>query len=152
MGFMKNFSTLFKPDDEYVDDEEYEEEEYEEESPVKEQTKAAAAPRVSGGVSSTASLEMKIIKPDRYEAVTGIAQHLIARRTVVLNLEDTNKETIRRIIDFLSGVTFAIGGNLRRVANSTYVITPKNVELSNDQPELAAEEKPAAAAAPRDLF
>ena len=64
MGFMKNFSTLFKPDDEYVDDEEYEEEEYEEESPVKEQTKAAAAPRASGGVSSTASLEMKIIKPD----------------------------------------------------------------------------------------
>ncbi len=148
MGFMKSITNLFKPDDEY-EEENYTEEEYEE-VPVKE-TKSSSVSRPAGGVSSTASLEMKIIKPDKYEAVTGIAQHLMARRTVVLNLEDTNKETIRRIIDFLSGVTFAIGGSLKRVANSTYVITPKNVELSNDQLEAsAAEEKPAAA--PRDLF
>lgn len=148
MGFIKNITNLLKPDDEY-EEENYTEEEYEEVAPAKE-SKNASVSRPAGGVSSTASLEMKIIKPDKYEAVTGIAQHLMARRTVVLNLEDTNKETIRRIIDFLSGVTFAIGGSLKRVANSTYVITPKNVELSNDQLEApAAEEKPAA---PRDLF
>jgi len=69
----------------------------------------------------------------------------------VLNLENTNKETIRRIIDFLSGVAFAIGGNLNRVANSTYVITPKNVELSDDQKETSAEEKNVNNA-PRELF
>lgn len=147
MGFMKSITNLFKPDDEYVDDSEYTEEEYEEEAPARESRPA----RPAGSASSNASLEMKIIKPDRYEDVTGIAQHLLHRRTVVLNLENTNKETIRRIIDFLSGVAFAIGGNLNRVANSTYVITPKNVELSDDQKETSAEEKNVNNA-PRELF
>ncbi|MBE6539272.1 MAG: cell division protein SepF [Ruminococcaceae bacterium] len=147
MGFMKSITNLFKPDDEYVDDSEYTEEEYEEEAPARESRPA----RPAGSASSNASLEMKIIKPERYEDVTGIAQHLLHRRTVVLNLENTNKETIRRIIDFLSGVAFAIGGNLNRVANSTYVITPKNVELSDDQKETSAEEKNVNNA-PRELF
>ncbi|MBQ3598160.1 MAG: cell division protein SepF [Clostridia bacterium] len=147
MGFMKSITNLFKPDDEYVDDSEYTEEEYEEEAPARESRPA----RPAGSASSNASLEMKIIKPERYEDVTGIAQHLLHRRTVVLNLENTNKETIRRIIDFLSGVAFAIGGNLNRVANSTYVITPKNVELSDDQKESSAEEKNVNNA-PRELF
>ncbi len=148
MGFMKSISNLFKPDDEYVDENEYTEEEYEDEAPAKENRTVS---RPAGSASSNASLEMKIIKPERYEDVTGIAQHLLHRRTVVLNLESTNKETIRRIIDFLSGVAFAIGGNLNRVANSTYVITPKNVELSDDQKDTSAEEK-TANNAPRELF
>lgn len=148
MGFMKNISNLFKPDDTYEDDTEFNDEEYEEEAPVKE-TKTSSRP--SGSASSNASLEMKIIKPEKFDDVTSIAQHLLQRRTVVLNLESTSKETIRRIIDFLSGVAFAIGGNLNRVANSTYVITPKNVELSDDQKDApAAEEK--AGTTPRDLF
>ncbi|MBO7216051.1 MAG: cell division protein SepF [Clostridia bacterium] len=147
MGFMKSISNLFKPDDEYVDENEYTEEEYEDEAPARESRPA----RPAGSASSNASLEMKIIKPERYEDVTGIAQHLLHRRTVVLNLESTNKETIRRIIDFLSGVAFAIGGNLNRVANSTYVITPKNVELSDDQKDASVEEKNVNNA-PRELF
>ena len=148
MGFMKNISNLFKPDDTYEEDTEFNDEEYEEEAPVKE-TRTSSRP--SGSASSNASLEMKIIKPEKFDDVTSIAQHLLQRRTVVLNLESTSKETIRRIIDFLSGVAFAIGGNLNRVANSTYVITPKNVELSDDQKDApAAEEK--AGTTPRDLF
>ena len=51
--------------------------------------------------------------------------------TVVLNLEGTGKETVRRIIDFLSGIAYAIEGQIKRVANSTYVITPKNVDVSS---------------------
>lgn len=150
MGFMKNISNLFKPDDEYEEDTEYTEEEYEEEAPVKE-SRPSFASRPAGGASSNASLEMKIVKPEKYEDVTDIAKHLLQRRTVVLNLESTNKETIRRIIDFLSGVAFAIGGKLNRVANSTYVITPKNVELSDDQKDApAAEDR--AGGTPRDLF
>ena len=78
---------------------------------------------------------MKVVKPDRFEAVTQIAEHLLSHKTVVLNLEETNKETIRRIIDFMSGVAFAIEGNIKRVASSTYVITPKNVEVSGEQPQ-----------------
>ena len=91
------------------------------------------------------SLELKVIRPDRFESVSQIADHLLNRRTVVLNLEATNKETSRRIIDFLSGVAYSISGNLKRVANNTFVITPCNVDVSNDVQEL---QKAQAKAAP----
>lgn len=83
------------------------------------------------------ALELKVIRPDRYENVSQIADHLLNKRTVVLNLEATNKETSRRIIDFLTGVAYSIGGNLKKVANNTYVITPNNVDVSNDAQEAA---------------
>ena len=72
----------------------------------------------------------------------------------MLNLEDANKETIMRIIDFLFGVTFAIEGNLKRVASSTYIITPKNVEVDGDQNGMPKPAQPAAQPQqkPRDLF
>jgi len=81
------------------------------------------------------ALELKVIRPDRFESVSQIADHLLNRRTVVLNLEATNKETSRRIIDFLSGVAYSISGNLKRVANNTFVITPNNVDVSNEVQE-----------------
>lgn len=81
------------------------------------------------------SLELKVIRPDRFDNVTQIADHLLNRRTVVLNLEATNKETSRRIIDFLSGVAYSISGNLKKVANNTFVITPCNVDVSNEAQE-----------------
>ncbi len=89
---------------------------------------------------SGASLELKVVKPDRYDNVSQIANHLLSRRTVVLNLEETNKETARRLLDFLSGVAYSINGNLKRVANNTYVITPCNVDVTGDQ--LRRERKP----------
>ena len=82
---------------------------------------------------SGSNLELKVVKPERYDNVSQIANHLLNRRTVVLNLEETNKETARRLLDFLSGVTYSINGNLKRVANNTYVITPCNVDVSGDQ-------------------
>ncbi len=80
---------------------------------------------------SGSSIELKVVKPERFDNVLQIANHLLNRRTVVLNLEDTNKETARRLLDFLSGVAYSINGNLKRVANNTYVITPCNVEVSD---------------------
>lgn len=98
----------------------------------------------NGGMSlNGTSLELKVMRPDRFESVTQIADHLLNRRTVVLNLEATNKETSRRIIDFLSGVAYSISGNLKRVANNTFVITPCNVDVSNDiQEAQKAQSKP----------
>ena len=49
-----------------------------------------------------------------------------------MNLEATNKETSRRIIDFLSGVAYANKGQIKRVANSTFIITPVNVDVTGD--------------------
>ena len=84
-------------------------------------------------VSTDTSIEMKVVKPEGIEAVGQIADQLLDRKTILLNLEDTNKETARRLIDFLHGVAYAIGGNLKKVANCTYVITPSNVDISGDQ-------------------
>ena len=82
---------------------------------------------------SAVAIELKVVKPERYDNVTQIADHLLNHRTVVLNLEATNRETARRILDFLSGVAYSIDGQLKRVANNTFVITPHNVDVTGDQ-------------------
>lgn len=137
MGLLNRFSDLFKAEEEYEEGYEnnYEEEAPEEQAAPQAVPRQAAPARATGGIGSSSALEMKVIKPERFESVTQIGDHLLARRTVVLNLEDTNKETVRRIIDFCSGVAFAIEGQIKRVANSTYIITPKNVDVSGDQAE-----------------
>lgn len=88
----------------------------------------------SMGVNSGA-LEMKVVKPDKYDSATAqkIADHLLSNRTVVLNLEATNKESARRLIDFLSGVAYSIGGYIQRVAANTFIIVPENVDISGEQ-------------------
>ena len=77
--------------------------------------------------SSGSALEMKVVKPESFDSVAQIADHLISRRTVVLNLESTTPDVTRRIIDFLGGVAYANGGNIKPVANNTFIITPYNV-------------------------
>ena len=83
-------------------------------------------------IHTTTQLQVVLVKPERYENSPEIADHLKERRTVVLNLESANKETARRVLDFLSGVAYANDGQIKRVANSTYIITPYNVDLKGD--------------------
>lgn len=93
----------------------------------------AAPVRHAANTTVGSSIEMKVVKPENLDSVTQIADHLLNRRTILLNLEDTNRETARRIIDFLQGVAYAINGTLKKVANCTYVITPSNVDVSGEQ-------------------
>ena len=103
------------------------------------------ARNVNRGMSLNASsIELKVVRPDTFVNSRQIADHLLNNRTVVLNLEATNKETARRILDFLSGVAYSIGGQLKRVANNTFVITPDNVAVSGDQ--MRASSSPASSA------
>ena len=83
-------------------------------------------------IHTTTQLQVVLVKPDRYENASEIADHLREKRTVVLNLESTNKEVARRLLDFLSGVTYAHGGKIKKVALSTYIITPYNVDILGD--------------------
>ncbi len=94
---------------------------------------------VGSGVELNGSaLELKVMKPKHWDSVNQIADHLISKRTVVLNLEDTNKEDARRMIDFLLGVVYTIEGDIKKVANNTWVITPNNVDLSQDNQQQTA--------------
>ena len=78
-------------------------------------------------------LKVVIVKPLRFEVVAEIADHLLDRRAVLMNLEDTDEATGRRLIDFLSGVAYAQDGKIRKSSRSTYIITPYNVDLMGEQ-------------------
>ena len=94
----------------------------------------------TGSIGMGGALELKVVKPERYSNVQQIADHLLNHRTVVLNLESTNKETAKRLLDFLSGVAYSINGQLKRVATNTFVITPENVDVSGEQMRTASGE------------
>lgn len=83
-------------------------------------------------IHATTQLKVVLVKPERFDDAPSIADHLNAKRTVVLNLEAANKDTARRLLDFLSGVAYANQGQLKRVANSTFIITPFDVDIMGD--------------------
>ena len=83
-------------------------------------------------IHATTQLKVVLVKPERFENASEIADHLKEKRTVVVNLESTNKDIARRLIDFLSGVTYANEGKIKRVAANTYIITPYHVDIMGD--------------------
>ena len=83
-------------------------------------------------IHATTQLKVVLVKPERFENASEIADHLKEKRTVVMNLESTHKDIARRLIDFLSGVAYANEGKIKKVALSTYIITPYNVDILGD--------------------
>ncbi|MBQ3133536.1 MAG: cell division protein SepF [Clostridia bacterium] len=83
-------------------------------------------------INATAQLQVVLVKPERFDDASAVADHLNAKRTVVLNLESANKDVSRRILDFLSGVAYANDGQIKKVANCTFIITPYNVGVMGD--------------------
>ena len=83
-------------------------------------------------IHTTTQLQVVLVKPERFENASEIADHLRDKRTVVLNLEQTDKTIARRLIDFLSGVAYANEGTIKKVALATYIITPYNVDILGD--------------------
>lgn len=141
-GFGSALREMFSTgDDEYEEIEDYQDDIQEEPMDEYEDTRSSArrASPVSSdnkvvNIHATAQLQVVLFKPQRFgEETRSIADELIKRNTVVLNLEDTNKDVSRRIIDFLSGVAYANSGHINRVATSTYIITPINVDLTGNE-------------------
>lgn len=83
-------------------------------------------------IHATTQLKVVLVKPERFENASEIADHLKEKSTVVLNLESTNKDVARRLIDFLSGVAYAGEGKIKKVAANTYIITPYSVDIMGD--------------------
>ena len=143
-GIVDKFKRMWDaPDDEYEYDEygyaDEGDDGYEEEQPVRERERDRERDREVGGrnkvvnINATAKLQVGIFKPERFgEETRSIADELMKTHTVVLNLEDTNKDMARRILDFLSGVAYANRGKIKRVATNTYIIIPSNVDLTGD--------------------
>ncbi|MDE6918105.1 MAG: cell division protein SepF [Lachnospiraceae bacterium] len=81
-------------------------------------------------------MEVCVIKPNSIEDAREITETLLANRTVVLNLEGLDVEIAQRIIDFASGSTYAISGNLQKISNYIFIITPASVDISGDFQEI----------------
>ncbi len=135
MGF-KDLLKRYSREDEGYDQDGYEDYDmsYENETDdngMAENDEYAAEPAAPVNISGNA-IELKVVRPESFKNADQIAEHLLNRRTVVLNLEAAGKDTAKRLIDFLSGVAFAIKGDIRKVSNNTYVITPGNVTVTGD--------------------
>ena len=83
-------------------------------------------------IRAATQLQVVLVKPERFEDASSIADHLREKRTVVLNLESTNGEIARRLLDFLAGVSYANEGKIKKVAANTYLITPYHVDIEGD--------------------
>ena len=131
MSFIDELKRLARP---YEDEEEEQfEDDFTPVSPketVREQPERRSNKVVN--IHTTTQLKVVLVKPERFENASEIADHLRDKRTVVLNLEQTDKNIARRLIDFLSGVAYANEGTIKKVALSTYIITPYNVEILGD--------------------
>lgn len=133
MGLMEKVKNLLT----VPEDEEYDDEEIDDYVPQKSDKSAAASQDASRrnkvvNIHTTTQLQVVLVKPERFDDASSIADHLNEKRSVVLNLESTNKDVSRRLVDFLSGVAYANNGQIKRVANSTFIITPYNVDIMGD--------------------
>ena len=132
MGFIDELKKLTHP----YEDEDEEFEEFEE--PSRRDTFEERRPKVEDrrnkvvNINATTQLKVVLVKPERFENASEIADHLKEKRTVVINLESTNKDIARRLIDFLSGVAYAGEGKIKKVAANTYIITPYHVDIMGD--------------------
>lgn len=147
-GIVDKFKRMWDaPDDEYeydeygyaddtmddYDDEPVREERERERDRDRERERSVGTRNKVVNINATAKLQVGIFKPERFgEETRSIADELMKTHTVVLNLEDTNKDMARRILDFLSGVAYANKGKIKRVATNTYIIIPSNVDLTGD--------------------
>lgn len=136
-------------DDYFLDDEEYDDDKpakkglfskkeddyYEDDVDVDEPAKPRFLSR-SKVVPMKRSMEVSMIKPTTIEDAKEICDYLLAGKAVVLNMEGLHTEVAQRIIDFTSGATYSMNGNLQKISNYIFIATPESVELSGDFQDL----------------
>lgn len=139
MGFWDSAKKIFA----VTDSEEYEETWEEQEEIAEEEAETEKSTFMGGLFSSrgaartteaagSSQMQVVLVKPERFDDGIGIADHLNQNKTVVLNLENADRETCRRLLDFLSGAAYIRKGNIKKVARSTYIITPSQVNVMGE--------------------
>ena len=136
MGLLDKLKTMMgDPENEAYDDYEADDEVIsrndDRREPVVSESRRSGSNKVVN-IHATAQLQVVLVKPERFDDSSAIADHLNAKRTVVLNLESASKDVSRRILDFLSGVAYANDGQIKKVANCTFIIIPYNVGIMGD--------------------
>ena len=133
-------------DDDYVEDEKparkslfkkSNEDDYDDYDEEPEVSKPRFLPRTTSTnnnkvVSMRRGMEVSLVKPTSLNDAEEICDYLLAGKAVVLNMEGINTETAQRIIDFTSGATYSMNGNLQKISSYIFIATPQSVELSGD--------------------
>ena len=124
---------LFKKDKEFDDEDDFDEQS--KNKPAK-PVNSKVTPMRQPARRTAPSMEVCVIKPNSVDNSRDITETLLDGRTVILNLEGLDLEIAQRIIDFTSGAAFAISGNLQKISNYIFLVTPTNVEISGDLQDL----------------
>ncbi|MBQ3146246.1 MAG: cell division protein SepF [Oscillospiraceae bacterium] len=103
-------------------------------------TPAPSAPiGFSGKVVSGNKQEVVLFHPSNFNDTSKAADDLRSKKVVILNLENVDKAMARRVVDFLSGCSYALDGKVRKVAQSTYLFCPYNMDVVGDLENLQSE-------------
>ena len=94
--------------------------------------KRYASDRRQQNGAAPSAMKVVIVRPEVFDEVAGIADHLVQGKTVVLNLETANKDISRRIVDFMSGAAYALSCKLKKVANNTFIIVPEHTDSAGE--------------------
>ncbi len=145
MGVFNKFRDLIGIDDEDYDEEEYEEEykpSYKERTPAAPRKPAAPSPRYDTTnivpmqnktvKSITNAFKLVVIEPQSFDECSRLVDNLRSRKPVIVNLEKLDTDTARKIFDFLGGATYALTGNVQKVANNIFIFAPENVAIFAD--------------------
>ena len=146
MGVFNKFRDLIGIDDEDYDEEDYEEEykpsSYKERTPAAPRKPAAPSPRYDTTnivpmqnktvKSITNAFKLVVIEPSGFDECSRLVDNLRSRKPVIVNLEKLDSETARKIFDFLGGATYALNGNVQKVANNIFIFAPENVAIFAD--------------------
>lgn len=134
----KSFFALDEEEYEYVEQDRYQEDDYEDEQPF------AAKPQTKQNVVSLQSVQKSskvvLCEPRVYAEAQDVADQLKNRRAVVVNLQRIQHDQAKRIVDFLSGTVYAIGGDIQKIGANIFLCTPDNVDVAGSISEIVTEE------------
>lgn len=112
-----------------------EEEEKWREDRYREEEETPSARRNKGQVLSLHAqrqIKVVVVEPSSYDEVQGIADNLKNRRPVIINLEKADAELAKRVVDFISGCTYALNGSLQKVGHGIFLSVPNNMDIANE--------------------
>ncbi|HHY21913.1 MAG TPA: cell division protein SepF [Bacilli bacterium] len=143
MGFKSRFKRFFELEDEFEEIEEYEEEiaSTQEESNVKRDRSHKSNQNVVSLQSVQKMAKVVLLEPRTYDEAQDIADHLKNRKAVIINLQRVSHDQAKRIVDFLAGTVYAIGGDIQKLGTSIFLCTPDNVDVSGTISEMFHQER-----------
>ncbi len=132
MGFLdKMKNAIGLGDEEYYDEDDILTSDYEEDEPEIEERSFGRKNKVVN-IHATTQLKVVVMQPENFEDAKGIADHLKAKKPVIINLENLDSDVARRVVDFLSGAVYGLDGNIQKVASGIFLIAPYNVSIMGD--------------------